>query len=247
MASFSRSRNVTSLCMTLVVSFSLVAPASAEVSVEKMGGLSSASDIFKFSSEPQLGSVIALNRDLKIGARVLPKGSELVVGAEGVLSAVSVDSLGEATGDLIDTGLKIDDLTEAEYTLLEQNEESGEIEAFNIPDDLQVAGRSGGRRRRSGVTNCYHVVKQIVRRRISLTGVAAYMAAPQLRAAGWRRYDNYSSAPMGSVCVFAAGGIRTPSGGHIYGHVGVKGAGGVANPTSGFHLQRPFLGCWNES
>jgi hypothetical protein len=195
---------------------------------------------------PQVGSVIALNREMTAKDRTLSMGSELVIGDGGSLSAVEVNSNGEATGTLTDIGLKLEDLVPTDYTLLKQDETTGEIEDFSLPEDLQLAGPGGGRSKRHGVTNCFHVVKQIVRHRITLTGVAAYMAAPELRAAGWHRYASYSAAPMGSVCVFGAGGVHTTSGGQIYGHVGVKGAGGIANPMSGFHLKRPFLGCWNE-
>jgi hypothetical protein len=133
-----------------------------------------------------------------------------------------------------------------EYTVLDQNEKTGEIEPYYLQRDFEFAGPYSVKRKRGGVTNCYHVVKAMVRDRIELYGVAAYMAAPQLREAGWHRYADYESAPEGSVCVFNKGGIETTSGGHIYGHIGVKGASGIANPTSGFHLKRPFLGCWNE-
>jgi len=44
-------------------------------------------------------------------------------------------------------------------------------------------------------------VKILVRDRITLYGVAAYMAAPQLKSAGWHRYTDYDAAPEGSVCV----------------------------------------------
>jgi hypothetical protein len=190
-----------------------------------------------------LGSVIAINHDLTLGGRLIRQGSEMIVGEGGSLALVGTD---DAKGEVVETGATINDLGAMEYTVLQQNEETGEIEPFNIPDDFRMSGPGGGAGHRSGVTNCYHVVKQIVRNRITLTGVAAYMAAPQLERAGWRRYASYESAPMGSVCVFAPGGIPTRSGGQIYGHVGVKGASGIANPTSGFHLKRPFLGCWNE-
>lgn len=195
---------------------------------------------------PQLGSVISVNRDINLENKVIAKGSELVVGATGDLALVEVNDKGEATGNMSETGLNIRDLNAWEYTLLTQDEETGEILGYNIPDDFDLAGPGHARKKRSGVTNCFHVVKQLVRGRISLFGVAAYMAAPQLRAAGWRRFASYAAAPYGAICVFAAGGKRTASGGQIYGHVGVKGAGGVANPMSGFHLLRPFLGCWNE-
>ena len=192
------------------------------------------------------GSVIALNRSLNMNGVSLPMGSELIVGVDGQLSLVQSNKNSIDGDDIIETGTSINDLSNMDFTLLKQNAKTGEIEDYNLPSDFQVAGPGANRGKHHGVTNCYHVVKALVHRRITLTGIAAYMAAPQLQAAGWHRYANYDAAPRGSVCVFAAGGIPTTSGGQRYGHVGVKGAGGIANPLSGFHLKRPFLGCWNE-
>lgn len=192
----------------------------------------------------EAGNVIATNRDMNLGDLFLPKGTELVVGEEGTLSTITNSESVEEK--VIDLGINIQDLTAEDYTVLQLDEETGELKDYNIPSDLQVAGRGRARKKRGGTTYCYRAVKQIVHRRITLTGVAAYMAAPQLRSAGWRHYSSYDSAPMGSVCVFGRGGRVTRSGGHKYGHVGVKGAGGIANPVEGFHLGRPFLGCWSE-
>jgi hypothetical protein len=215
-------------------------------SADDSSSSTSISSMLNFTPRLASGSVIALNRDLTLKDRFLPQGSELVIDEDGSLSLIGTNTTGEALEELVEIGANVNELNASEYTILDQDEETGEITAYNLPDDFKVAGRGRVRAKRGGVTKCYHVVKQIVRRRITLTGGSAYMAAPQLAAAGWRRYSDYASAPSGSVCVFSPGGVRTTSGGHIHGHVGVKGAGGIANPTSGFHLQRPFLGCWNE-
>ncbi len=194
----------------------------------------------------QAGSIIALNNSITLRGKFIPIGSELIVDNLGNLSLVNSIKNKQENEDLLDTGANINELYPSEFTVLNQNELTGEIEPYNLADDFNVAGPTVGRGKRSGVTNCYHVVKYLVRERITLYGVAAYMAAPQLKEAGWHRYVDYDSAPEGSVCVFNKGGIPTTSGGQIYGHIGVKGASGIANPTSGFHLKRPFLGCWNE-
>ena len=207
--------------------------------------LNSAGSNFGMTALPA-GSIITTTHDLILNGRLIPQGSDLILDGEGKISLVGGQQEGLAAEEIIDTGASINDLGTMDYSILHQNDLTGQIEEDLMFDESYAMGRGRKGGRKSGVTNCYHVVKAIVRHRITLTGVAAYMAAPQLARAGWVRYADYNSAPMGSVCVFAAGGIRTPSGGHIYGHVGVKGAGGIANPTSGFHLQRPFLGCWNE-
>jgi hypothetical protein len=183
------------------------------------------------------GSVMALNRDLTIGSAFYPAGTEMIIGENGELFTLSAN--GE---DVDDIGVNISSLDIANFTVIGEND--GELKPFNIPGDFDVAGRSGHRRHRSGVTNCYHVGKAILARKIKLTGVAAYMAAPQLERAHWIRYASYAAAPNGSACVFGAGGKATRSGGQRYGHFGVKGRGGIVNPESGFKLHRPFLGCW---
>lgn len=183
--------------------------------------------------------ILALNQDTTLGGRPVAKGTEVIADETGALLLVGANS------ELVDSGARLENLDPSLFTRLTQNEQTGEIEPYNLPDDFLVAGPGGHRGHHGGVTNCYHAVKALVRRRISLSGVAAYEAAPQLEHAGWHRFD-YGSAPRGSVCVFGAGGEATASGGQRYGHIGVKGAGGIANPESGFHLNRPFLGCWHE-
>jgi hypothetical protein len=192
------------------------------------------------------GSVIALNLPLHLDGVYLERGTELIIDNEGNLSQIVFDSKNKSPSEVLKHAINIKELYAYEYTVLNQDEETGEISPYNLPNDFDIAGPMKVRSKRNGVTNCYHVVKALVKDRIELYGVAAYMAAPQLKEAGWHRYADYDSAPEGSVCVFNKGGIVTTSGGHIYGHIGVKGASGIANPTSGFHLNRPFLGCWNE-
>lgn len=194
----------------------------------------------------QAGSIISLNHAIALNGRYYSAGTELIVDQNGDLSTVEFEKDQPKKEQLVDAGININELTNDEFMVLNQDESTGEITPYNLTNDFEFAGPTVKKTKRSGVTNCYHVVKILVRDRISLYGVAAYMAAPQLKAAGWHRYADYDSAPEGSVCVFNKGGIQTSSGGHIYGHVGVKGASGIANPTSGFHLKRPFLGCWNE-
>lgn len=192
----------------------------------------------------EVGSVIALNQAMALGDIVYPAGTELAVGEDNMLLVLPDDANDDL--ELVATGVSLNTLASTEFTIVPVNPETGDLLAYNIPSDFDVAGRGGHRRRRGGVTNCYHVAKAILRRRIHLTGVPAYTAAPQLRRAGWRRYD-YASAPRGSACVFGAGGIRTSSGGARYGHIGIKGYGGVINVNVGFRLRRPFLGCFHEA
>lgn len=199
-----------------------------------------------YNSNIKAGSVIALNLPIHLGGVFLERGSELIIDGDGNLSQIVYDSNKKNASEVLKHAINIKELYAYEYTILNQDENLGEISPYNLPNDFDIAGPMKVRSKRNGVTNCYHVVKALVKERIELYGVAAYMAAPQLREAGWHRYSDYDSAPEGSVCVFNKGGIVTTSGGHIYGHIGVKGASGIANPTSGFHLKRPFLGCWNE-
>ncbi len=201
----------------------------------------------KIENKIEAGTVIALNKSLSIHGKLIPIGSELIVDNSGNLSLVNVGKPNSEVQEIVDTGINLNELYSTEYTILNQNESTGEIDPYNLLNDLDYAGPTVSRTKRNGVTNCYHVVKALVKDRIELYGVAAYMAAPQLRKAAWHRYANYDEAPTGSICVFNKGGLVTTSGGHIYGHIGVKGASGIANPLSGFHLKRPFLGCWNEN
>lgn len=186
----------------------------------------------------EVGSVIAITRDLNLGDAAYEAASEFVVGEEGELFAVSPDD-----EDPIDTGMTLNQIPASAYMVIPVDIHTAELSTFNIAADFEVAGRGGHRRGRGGVTNCYHVAKAILSRKIHLSGVAAYMAAPQLEHAGWRRYS-YSDAPNGAACVFGAGGKHTSSGGARYGHIGIKGRGGVVSPEAGFRLGRPFLGCW---
>lgn len=128
-------------------------------------------------------------------------------------------------------------------------DENGEVQLgeYSLPVDILVAGKKKKpRKRKKGTTYCYREVKRVVRKQITLTGVAAYMANAQLKAAGWKRHSSYKRAPKGSICVFNKGGKVTRSGGHKYGHIGIKGRGGVINPETGFRLKRPFLGCYTK-
>lgn len=207
-------------------------------------------DISESNAETFQNSIAVLNRATILDGTLYPLGTEFLISDDGFLYQVSNDP---ATHEvLINTiSSNITDLPTDLLTIVSVDPTTGEIPEYFLPIDLMEAGKhrgGGGRGRgRGGVTNCYHVVKGIVRRRISLDGGSAYMAAPLLEKAGWRHFSSYDDAPIGSVCVFNPGGKVTTSGGHIHGHVGVKGAGGIANPTSGFALERPFLGCWNES
>jgi hypothetical protein len=188
--------------------------------------------------EIEPGTVIALNNEMTVGDSTYAAAQELIVGEEGELYKISAN--GE---DVEDIGLNINAISPRNVTVLTEDKESGGLTPFNIPDDFEVAGGGGHRHRRTGVTNCYHVAKAVLARKIHLTGNAAYMAAPQLRRAHWIRYS-YAQAPRESACVFGAGGERTASGGARYGHIGIKGHGGIINPEIGFELHRPFLGCF---
>ena len=229
---------LTSICQFSSSSFAALAKNDRDIA--KTAGHEKASNNIK------AGSVIALNMPLNIDGIYLERGTELIVDEDGYLSQSVYSAINKESSEVLKHNININQLYTYEYTTLSQDEETGEITPYNLPNDFDIAGPVRIRSKRSGVTNCYHVVKALVKNRIELYGVAAFMAAPQLREAGWHRYANYDSAPEGSICVFNKGGIVTTSGGHIYGHIGVKGASGIANPTSGFHLKRPFLGCWNE-
>lgn len=204
----------------------------------------------------EVGSVIALNQAMSLGNIVYPAGTELVVGENKELFIMSDDDSDDSNSGA--TGVSLDTLSPNEFTLVPVDPETGELSEYNIPSDFEVAGRGGHHSRRGGhkrggkhhggggVKHCYRAAKAVLARRIHLTGVPAYSAAPQLRRAGWKRYD-YASAPYGSACVFAAGGIVTSSGGAKYGHIGIKGYGGVISVSIGFKLHRPFLGCYHEA
>lgn len=119
---------------------------------------------------------------------------------------------------------------------------------YSLPVDFAIAAKKGTkpktRKKKGGVTYCYREVKRIVRKKVTLTGGSAYMAAPQLEAAGFKKITDYKAAPNGAICVFGPGGRKTASGGHKHGHIGIKGMGGVVNPAAGFTLGRPFIGCY---
>lgn len=184
-------------------------------------------------------TTFAIHKAMTIGGKNYDAGTEVYIDDEGNAIAFTGGNRDAA----IDMGMRADQFKCDEITVVEVDPETGESKPYNIPLDFQMAGKAKPKKR-GGTTHCYRAVKAKVAHKIKLTGVAAYMAAPQLRKAGWRETKNYGSAPNGSICVFAAGGKKTASGGHKYGHIGIKGTSGITNPKAGFDLKRPFIGCF---
>lgn len=179
----------------------------------------------------------ALNQDFSNEKITVPAGEVVVIEKNEVI-AFDRDENPFVLGVLGDSILLTD------LTMIDVDSKTGELVEFNIPSDLQFAGKGKVKKRKGKTTYCYRQVKARVGRYVTLTGGSAYMANNQLRRQGFTRMS-YAEAPYGSVCVFGRGGRRTESGGHKHGHVGIKGSGGVINPQIGFALGRPFLGCYN--
>ena len=204
-------------------------------------------------------SEFASNVPLRVNGRMYPMNTHFTIrrGEDGSLQAIAhlEDSSGENSDDFgsydfLEIGpedFSCDDLTAIPVT----TDENGDVELgeYSLPVDILVAGKQKKpqtRKKKGGTTHCYREVKRLVRHKIKLTGIAAYMANQQLIDAGWKKYS-YKRAPNGSVCVFNKGGKVTKSGGHKYGHIGIKGKGGIVNPQAGFDLKRPFLGCYYKA
>lgn len=204
-------------------------------------------------------SEFATNTPLTLNGRTYPADTHLTItrGEDGSFKAIAHlnDNSGAESDefgsyDFLDLGsqeIGCDQITSIPVT----EDENGDMQLgeYSLPVDILVAGKEKPRKRKKkgGTTYCYREVKRIVKNKITLTGVAAYMANSQLKKAGWKRYSNYNSAPKGSVCVFNKGGKVTSSGGHKYGHIGIKGRTGVIDPSVGFKLNRPFLGCYYKA
>lgn len=194
-------------------------------------------------------SFIALNRSMSIDGKIYNHGTEVYFDDQGNAFVYP-----ENSDEIIPVSLKPDHVNCKQVTVLPYNPETGEIGEYNIPVDFELAGRKQKPKKRGGTTYCYRGVKNVVNGnkayangKLKLSGVAAYMAHPQLERSGLKKYTNYKKAPKGAICVFGKGGKKTPSGGHKYGHIGIKGRGGVIDPTSGFTLKRPFLGCYGPA
>lgn len=193
----------------------------------------------------QNDSFIALNRQTSIGGVLYPAGTEVYFDFEG--KAYIFDENDEPVA--LDVGSSYFDCRQ--ITVVPYDPETGVAGEYNIPLDFELAGRKQKPKKRGGTTYCYRAVKAIVNGnksyangRLNLTGAAAYMANPQLQRSGLKRYKDFNSAPAGAICVFGRGGKKTSSGGHKYGHIGIKGRTGVIDPKVGFNLKRPFLGCY---
>ncbi len=191
-------------------------------------------------------SFIALNRDMTIDGKSYRYGTEIYFDDQGNAFIYQGDS-----DDVIPVSLKTNHVNCKQITVLPYDRETGEIGEYNIPIDFELAGKKTKPKKRGGTTYCYRGVKAVVNGnksyangRLRLSGVAAYMANNQLAKSGLKKYSSYQSAPKGSICVFNKGGKVTSSGGHKYGHIGIKGRGGVIDPMVGFNLKRPFLGCY---
>lgn len=191
-------------------------------------------------------SFIALNRSMSIDGVSYKHGTEIYFDDEGKGFIYPTDS-----EEIIPVSLKNNEVNCKHVTVIPYNSETGELGEYNIPIDFELAGRTQKPKKRGGTTYCYRGVKNVVngnknyaRGKLKLSGSAAYMAHPQLERSGLKKFKDYKSAPNGAICVFGKGGKKTSSGGHKYGHIGIKGRGGVINPASGFALKRPFLGCY---
>jgi hypothetical protein len=184
------------------------------------------------------GATVAINRDMTIAGHRYSAGTEIYFDAEGNALAFTQDK-NEVPIELKRT---ISDFSCNDVTVIPVDPITGELGEYSLPIDFKLAGK-GKARKRKGVTNCYRAVKALVKNQIVLTGLSAYMAAPQLQKAGFKMYK-FKDAPNGSICVFGPGGKKTASGGHIHGHIGIKGMTGLVNPNAGFALGRPFIGCF---
>lgn len=187
-------------------------------------------------------TTFALNRPFSSNNKTYEAGTEVYVDAEGNAFTFT----GDADDAAIDMGTNSSQFNCNDITVIQVDEKTGELDEYNIPVDFELAGTGNKPKKRGGVTHCYRAVKAKVKHKVTLTGVSAFMAAPQLREAKFTEYKNYKSAPQGSICVFGAGGRQTPSGGHRHGHIGIKGTAGITNPQAGFDLKRPFIACFHK-
>lgn len=187
-------------------------------------------------------SVAAINKDMLLKGKTYPAGTEIYFDDMGRPFYFPQDE----NADPIPLSDGSNDISCDQLTPIATNPLTGELREYNIPYDYKIVGPGKKpKKRKSGTTYCYRAVKLAVRNQVTLTGAAAYMAAPQLAAAGYTKVS-YNDARNGAICVFGAGGIKTPSGGHKYGHIGIKGRSGLIDPNSGFRLRRPFIGCYQK-
>lgn len=209
-----------------------------------------------FSSE---NTNFASNQDMTINGKFYPRDTQFTIHQDENGDLLATAHLTDGSGELTDE--------EGSYDFIPDNNAFISCENFtnipsstnalgdvvlgeySLPIDYDTAGTGQTpKKRKKGTTYCYREVKRLVAKKITLTGAYAYMAEDQLRnARGWTRYTNYNSAPRGSICVFGPGGRVTKSGGHKYGHIGIKGKTGVINPQAGFDLGRPFYACYYKA
>lgn len=185
-------------------------------------------------------SFLALNEATVINGKKYKAGTEFYFDDEGNAYDLSSKSDQPLPVDPNDPALNCNNLTPIPY-----DENTGEFGEYSLPIDFKVAGKGKPRKRKGGVTHCYRAVKAAVKHKVTLTGGSAYMAYAQLKAKGWKKVS-YEAAPKGAICVFNKGGRVTASGGHKHGHIGIKGRSGIINPTAGFALKRPFMGCFHQ-
>lgn len=188
----------------------------------------------------QSGDVAALNKEQVIGGKTYPADTKIYFDDDGKVVTYS----DEAPDNPIELGAA-SDFPCNDITIIPVDPKTGDLSEYNLPSDFKYAGSGHPKKRKhkGKIKHCFRAFKTVFRGRIKLTGEAAASAAAQFRRAGWKRYS-YAAAPMGAGCVFGRGGKRTSSGGHIYGHTGVKGKKGLLSVESGFHNHRPFLGCF---